>query len=192
MTSSDSYPTLFFEDQAGWEKWLDENHATADGVWLKFAKKSSGVKSTNHAETLDVALCYGWIDGQAKSIDEVFYLQKYTPRRAKSIWSKVNIAKVEQLIAEGKMKPAGQAAIDAAKADGRWEQAYDSPSNAAAPDDLIAALDDHPKAKEFYATLNKTNTYAIIWRLQTAKKPETRANRLAKIIEMLDRGEKLH
>jgi len=163
-----------------------------NGVWLKFAKKASGISSVNYAQALDVALCYGWIDGQSRSLDDTYYLQKFTPRRPKSIWSKVNIAKVEALIAAGRMRPAGQAAIDAAKADGRWDQAYDSPSNTVAPDDLLAALDGHPKAKEFYATLNKTNTYAIIWRLQTAKKPETRANRLGKIITMLENGEKFH
>jgi uncharacterized protein YdeI (YjbR/CyaY-like superfamily) len=192
MAIADDYPTLFFEDVTDVAQWLDEHHADSNGIWIKYAKKTSGIKSANRAEVLDVMLCYGWIDGQSNGIDETHYLQKYTPRRAKSIWSKVNIAKVEQLIKDGKMQPAGQAAIDAAKADGRWAQAYDSPSNAVAPDDLIAALDEHPKAKEFYATLNKTNTYAIIWRLQTAKKPETRANRLAKIIAMLDNGEKFH
>lgn len=192
MTVSDEYPTLFFEEQQGWADWLDAHHATVNGVWLKFAKKASGIVSINYAQALEEALCYGWIDGQSKSLDDIYYLQKFTPRRPKSIWSKVNVAKVEALIATNKMRPAGQAAIDAAKADGRWDQAYDSPSNTVDPDDLLIALDTNPAAKQFYATLNKTNRYAIIWRLQTAKKPETRAARLAKIIAMLERGEKLH
>jgi uncharacterized protein YdeI (YjbR/CyaY-like superfamily) len=191
-TAHDDYPVLFFETQQQLAVWLDQNHASSNGVWLKFAKKASGIASVNYAQSVDVALCYGWIDGQSKSLDGTYYLQKFTPRRAKSMWSKVNIAKVEAMAAQGLMKPAGQAAIDAAKADGRWEQAYDSPSNSVVPDDLVAALDEHPKAKDFYATLNKTNTYAIIWRLQTAKKPETRANRLTKIITMLENREKLH
>ncbi|HEU4914249.1 MAG TPA: YdeI/OmpD-associated family protein [Candidatus Saccharimonadales bacterium] len=186
------YPILFFEDQKGWEDWLSQNHATQNGAWLKFAKKGTGVKSTNHAETLDVALCYGWIDGQAKSIDETYYLQKYTPRRAKSIWSKINIGKVEKLIAEGKMQPAGQAEIDRAKADGRWEQAYHSPANMTVPEDFQKALDTDPTAKEFFGSLSKTNTYAFLWRIATAKKPETRARRIEKFIDMLHKGEKLH
>lgn len=191
-TDSADYPVLFFETENQWTDWLEKNHDKSDGVWLKFAKKASGIKSVNHASTLDPALCYGWIDGQSKSLDDTFYLQKYTPRRAKSIWSKINIAKVEQLIKDGKMKPAGQAEIDRAKADGRWEQAYDSPANITMPEDFQKALDASPKAKDFYATLNKTNTYAILWRIATAKKPETRARRIEKLIDMLNRGEKIH
>jgi uncharacterized protein YdeI (YjbR/CyaY-like superfamily) len=195
MTSSSKpsdYPTLFFETADEWAEWLDKNHDKSNGVWLKFAKKASGIKSVDHATTLDPALCYGWIDGQSKSLDETFYLQKYTPRRTKSIWSKINIAKVEKLIAEGRMKPAGQAEIDRAKADGRWDQAYDSPSNMTVPEDFQKALEANPKAKEFFATLNKTNTYAVLWRIATAKKPETRTRRIEKLIDMLNRGEKLH
>src|SRR5688572_9910969 len=147
-TAADGKPIMFFSSQKEWETWLASNHAKSDGIWMKFAKKASGVTSTNYAEALDVALCYGWIDGQAKSIDDTYYLQKFTPRRAKSIWSKRNVGKVAELIAAGKMKPSGLAAIEAAKADGRWEQAYDSPKNSTMPDDFQAVLDKNPKAKE--------------------------------------------
>ena len=184
-------PILFFETSETWEDWLHRN-GQSNGVWVKFAKKASGIPSLNYAQALEPALCYGWIDGQAKSIDDSYYMQKFTPRRPKSIWSKRNISIAERLIAEGKMRPAGQAAIDAAKADGRWSQAYDSPRNMVPPADFLEALEAHPKAKAFYATLNKTNTYAILWRIQTAKKPETRSARIEKLIAMLDKNEKLH
>jgi len=187
-----SEPELFFETQAAWEKWLDVHHEQPNGIWLKFAKKASGITSTNYAEALDVALCYGWIDGQSKSIDETYYVQKFTPRRAKSMWSKRNIGKVEELIKAGKMTPAGVAAIEAAKADGRWAQAYDSPRNMKVPDDFQAELNKHPKAKELFEKLDKTNRYAVLWRIQTAKKAETRAKRIEQLTAMLDRGEKIH
>lgn len=183
---------IFFKTQKEWEVWLKKNHAQSDGLWIKFAKKTSGITSTNYAEALDVALCYGWIDGQSKSLDDLYYIQKFTPRRAKSIWSKRNIGKVEELIAAGKMQPAGQAAIDAAKADGRWAQAYDSPRNSTVPDDFQAVLDKNSKAKVFFESLNKTNRYAVLWRIQTAKKPETRASRIAKLTAMLEEGKKIH
>ena len=192
METYKDLPILFFATEQDWADWLHKNHATSNGVWLKFAKKASGIASVNHATTLDPALCYGWIDGQTKSLDDTFYLQKYTPRRPKSIWSKINIGKVEKLIADGKMQPAGQAVIEAAKADGRWDQAYDSPANITIPDDFQAVLDANPKAKAFYATLNKTNSYAILWSIATAKKPETRQRRIDKYIDMLNRGEKIH
>lgn len=182
----------FFADSAEWEAWLAKHYADISGVWIKFAKKDSGITSLNYAQALDAALCYGWIDGQARSFDDVYYLQKFTPRRPKSIWSKRNVEKVAELIKSGKMKPSGQAAIDAAKADGRWDQAYDSPSNSVMPPDFEAALDQHPKAKAFYDTLNKTNKYAFLWRIQTAKKPETRQARIEKSVVMLENGEKFH
>ena len=191
MELKSDYPVLQFADQKEFETWLHKNHTT-DGVWLKLAKGASGIPSVTRTQALDTALCYGWIDGQSKSVDENFYLQKYTPRRPKSMWSKINIGKVTELIAAGKMQPAGQAAIDAAKADGRWAAAYDSPTTIQMPNDFKAALTEHPKALAFYETLNKTNTYAILWRIQTAKKPETRAARIEKLIAMLERGEKLH
>lgn len=185
-------PVLFFATVTEWNAWLRDNHASSNGVWLKFAKKGSGIASINHDSALNEALCYGWIDGQAYPYEAPYYLQKFTPRRSKSIWSKRNIEKVEALTEAGRMRPAGQAQIDAAKTDGRWDQAYDKPSDMTMPDDFQALLDAHPKAKEFYATLNRTNTYAILWRIQTAKKPETRQARMQKLLTMLLEGKKLH
>lgn len=181
-----------FESPKDWEQWLEANHAQPQGVWLKIAKKDSGATSVNYTEALDVALCYGWIDGQKQSFDTTYYLQKFTPRRPKSIWSKVNVKKVAALTAAGKMKPGGLAAVDAAKQDGRWDQAYDSHRTTEVPSDFQAALDAHPQAKAFFATLDKTNTYAILWRIQTAKKPETRRARIEKCIAMLNEGKKFH
>ena len=185
-------PVLFFEDALAWKKWLDKNYASPTGVWLKFAKKASGIASLNYAGALDEALCYGWIDGQTKSIDDIYYLQKFTPRRPKSIWSKRNIGKVTELIAAGKMQPSGLAQIEAAKTDGRWEKAYDSPANSTVPADFQIELDAHPKAKTFYETLSKTNSYAFLWRIQTAKRAETRAKHIARAIEMLEEGKTYH
>ena len=185
-------PVMFFETQAEFREWLEAEHAKSDGIWLKFAKKASGITSLNYADALDVALCFGWIDGQSKSLDETFYLQRWTPRRKRSPWSKRNVDKVAELIEAGLMHPAGQAEIDRAKADGRWDRAYDGPKNATVPDDLQAALDANPKAAEFFATLSGSNRYAILYRLQDAKKPETRQRRLEKFIGMLERGEKLY
>jgi uncharacterized protein YdeI (YjbR/CyaY-like superfamily) len=188
----DNQPTLFFEDDRAFEQWLSAEHANVDGVWLKFAKKDSGIKSLNYRGALDVALCYGWIDGQAKRIDETYYVQRFTPRRARSKWSKINRDKVAELIASGRMQPPGLAEIERAKADGRWDAAYDSPANATVPDDLQAALDANPAAGEFFATLKGQNRYAILFRIQDAKRPETRARRIEKFVDMLARGETLH
>lgn len=185
-------PVLFFETDAAFETWLAAHLTQPKGIWLKFAKKSSGITSLAYAGALDVALCYGWIDGQAKSIDEVWYLQRFTPRRPKSLWSKRNIGKVAELIKAGRMQPAGQAEIDAAKKDGRWDVAYDSPANVQVPADFQAELDKHPKAKSFFETLTKTNSYAVLWRIHTAKRPETRRSRIEKYIAMLERGETFH
>jgi uncharacterized protein YdeI (YjbR/CyaY-like superfamily) len=185
-------PELLFESQMEWEKWLEKNHDESEGVWLKFAKKNSSQKSVNYAEALDVALCYGWIDSQTKSLNEKFYLQKFTPRRSRSVWSKINVAKIESLIAEGKMRPAGLAQVESAKADGRWDAAYHSPTNAVVPEDFAKALAKNKKAAQFYEELSKSNKYAILWRLQQAKRPETRARNIVKFIGMLERGEKFH
>lgn len=185
-------PIVLFETAQDWERWLKDNYAQATGLWLKHAKKASGLASVSYAEALDIALCYGWIDGQKQSYDAQYFLQKWTPRRAKSVWSKVNVDKVAGLIASGRMKPSGLAAVEAAKADGRWEQAYDSAQTMTMPEDFAAALEANPKAKEFYATLNKTNTYAMLWRIQTAKKPETRVARIEKFVAMLGEGKKLY
>ncbi len=181
-----------FKGQEDWADWLDKNHAKSTGVWLRIAKKTANTRSVSYDEALQVALSYGWIDGQKKSYDESAWLQKFTPRGPKSIWSKVNREKAEALIRNGQMKPAGLAAVERAKQDGRWEAAYDSPRRAAVPSDFQAELDRHAKAKAFFATLNSANRYAILWRIQTAKKAETRAKRIEQFIQMLERGEKLH
>ncbi len=192
QNDSTDIPVILFARQKDWEKWLKENHAASRGLWLRLAKKNSGIESVNYAEALDVALCYGWIDGQKKSFDETTWLQKFTPRGVKSVWSKINREKVEGLINAGKMKAAGLKAIESAKQDGRWEAAYDSQSKATVPDDFQAELDKNPKAKEFFATLNSANRYAILFRIQTAKKADTRASRIQKFIEMLEKNQKLH
>jgi uncharacterized protein YdeI (YjbR/CyaY-like superfamily) len=188
----DGKPILTFASQAEWEAWLDAEHAASDGVWVKFAKKGSGVTTVVYAEALDVALCYGWIDSQVASHDERFYLQKFTPRRARSKWSRINRDKVAGLTKQGRMKPAGLEQVALAKADGRWAAAYASPANATVPDDLQKALDANPGAAEFFATLSGSNRYAILYRLEDAKKPETRARRLEKFVAMLNEQKKIY
>jgi uncharacterized protein YdeI (YjbR/CyaY-like superfamily) len=185
-------PIMLFAQQQEWAAWLDENHATSPGVWLRLAKKASGTASVTYDEALEVALCYGWIDGQKKSYDDSSWLQKFTPRGAKSIWSKVNREKAEKLIERGQMKPAGLAAVERARQDGRWDAAYDSPGSASVPDDFQAALDRGPQAKAFFATLNSRNRYAILFRIQTAKKAETRAKRIEQFVRMLANHETLY
>ena len=185
-------PILPFESKKKWADWLAKQHDKSVGVWLKLAKKDSGIPSVTYDEALDVALCYGWIDGQKKGFDDKYWLQKFTPRGPKSIWSKINTEKAERLIASGDMKPAGLKVIEAAKQDGRWEAAYSSQKNMAVPEDFQAALDKRKKAKNFFATLNSANRYAILWRIQTAKKPETRVRWIQKFVEMLVKGEKLY
>ena len=186
------FPLLSFDAVDKWEEYLSKNHEKIPGVWLKFFKKKSGVTSINYAQALEVVLCYGWIDSKSKSLDEKSYMQKFTPRRSKSIWSKVNTANIDRLIKEKRMKPAGLKVVEEAKKDGRWSDAYDSPSTMEIPLDFMKELKKDKKALEFFQTLNKTNVYAITWRLQTAKKPETRARRMAKLLEMLSQGEKLY
>jgi uncharacterized protein YdeI (YjbR/CyaY-like superfamily) len=183
---------LEFDTPEKWERWLEKHHEVSEGIWIRFYKKGSGVATVVYAGALDVALCFGWIDGQAKSYDEKSYLQRFTPRRLKSIWSKRNIEHIERLDKEGRMRAAGWKAVDAAKADGRWEQAYDSPSNMKVPDDFLKLISKKKKTLTFFQSLNKTNQYAILWRLQTAKKAETRQKRMMDIIGMLERGEKFH
>jgi uncharacterized protein YdeI (YjbR/CyaY-like superfamily) len=187
-----SLPVLLFDTQEDWRAWLEGNHKQPQGLWLKHAKKSSGKKSVSYQEAVQEALCYGWIDSQKQAYDDDYYLQKFTPRGPRSVWSKINVAKVEELIKTGKMQPAGLAAIDLAKQDGRWDAAYDPASANKIPKDFLAELDKNPKAKEFFGTLNKANIYAFSWRIQTVKKPETRKARIEKFIQMLNRGEKLH
>jgi uncharacterized protein YdeI (YjbR/CyaY-like superfamily) len=192
MTKVVDLPTVPFESKKKWAAWLAKQHDKSAGVWLKLAKKDSGFASVTYEEALDVALCYGWIDGQKRGFDDKYWLQKFTPRGPKSIWSKINTEKAEKLIASGQMKPAGLKAVEAARQDGRWEAAYSSQKNISVPEDFQAALEKNKKAKAYFATLNSANRYAILFRIQTAKKTETRAKRIQQFIEMLDRGEKLH
>ena len=189
---TDNLPIISFETPAQWAQWLAANHAESSGVWLRMFKKGTGIPSINYAEALDEALCYGWIDGQKNKYDDESWLQRFTPRRAKSIWSKINTGHVERLIKAGRMKAAGTKEIEAAKLDGRWQRAYDSHKNMTLPEDFLKELEQDPQAKAFFATLNKTNLYAIAFRLQTAKKPETREKRMKQILEMLSKGEKHH
>jgi uncharacterized protein YdeI (YjbR/CyaY-like superfamily) len=192
QTDKADLPILFFPSGNEWRQWLDQNFDNTPGVWLQFYKKGSGVVSITYNDALDEALCYGWIDGQVKKFDEQSYIQRFTPRRARSIWSKRNIAFIARLEKEGRMHPSGWKEANAAKADGRWEKAYDSPTNMEVPDDFIQALSSNAKAQAFFETLTKANKYAISWRLQTAKKPETREKRMKQILEMLAQGEKFH
>ena len=192
MTGSAPGAIRGFKTRKDFAAWLEKNHKTSPALWVRIAKKNSGVSSITYAEGVEVALCYGWIDAQKLPEDETAWLQRFMPRRPRSIWSKVNREKVLALIASGEMKPAGLEEIERARKDGRWEAAYDSPSAAAVPADFEKELDRHPKAKAFYKTLNRANSYAILWRLQTAKKAETRAKRMRSFIEMLEKGETLH
>jgi uncharacterized protein YdeI (YjbR/CyaY-like superfamily) len=181
-----------FATQRAFETWLRKHHASSDGLWLLIAKPGAERATVTYAQALEVALCYGWIDGQKKALDAQHWLQRFTPRRARSLWSKTNRAKAEALIGEGRMQPSGLAEIERAKADGRWEAAYDGARTAEVPPDLQAALDAQPDARAFFATLNAANRYAVLWRVQTAKKPETRARRIETLVAMLARGEKIH
>src|SRR5579884_34237 len=192
MSNTKGLPTLSFASQQDWEQWLSEHHANAEGIWLKIAKKETGIPSVSYAEALDSAICYGWIDGQKAPFDEQYWLQKFTPRRPKSKWSKVNCDKATALIEAGRMQPAGLRQVEQAKADGRWDEAYDSQSKISVPDDLQRELDNHPEAQAFFNTLNSVNRYAILYRIQTAKKAETRAARIQKFVEMLSKGEKIY
>jgi len=191
MKSTD-LPSLPFTSKKLWANWLAKQHSKSSGVWLKLAKKGSEIPSVTYDEALEVALCYGWIDGQKKGLDEKYWLQKFTPRGPKSIWSKINTGKAEKLIKSGEMKPAGLNAIEAAKKDGRWDAAYESQKNISIPDDFQSALDENPKAKAFFATLNSVNRYAILFRIHNAKRAETRTRRIRQFVDMLESGEKLH
>lgn len=183
---------LTLDKTRDWEKWLKVNHSDSNGVWLQFFKKGTGILSLTYEEALLEALCYGWIDGQSKSYDEKSWIQKFTPRRPKSVWSKRNTEWIALLIKGGRMKQAGLNQVEAAKADGRWERAYDSPKDMAMPEDFMKELSKNKKTKAFFESLNKANTYAIAWRLQTAKKPETRIKRMKKILVMLKEAKKFY
>ena len=181
-----------FATAADWEAWLEEEHERADGIWLKIAKKASGIESVTHAEALEIALCFGWIDGQRKAHDENWFLQRFTPRRRGSKWSRINKEKVEALIAAGRVRPAGLREYEEAKADWRLGNAYPPASEITVPPDLQKELDANPKAARFFETLDSQNRYAVLYRIHDAKRPETRARRIAQYVEMLAEGRKLH
>jgi uncharacterized protein YdeI (YjbR/CyaY-like superfamily) len=192
MNAKLDQPVISFESGDAWEAWLAEHHAASPGLWLKFAKKGSGIATVSYSEALDVALCYGWIDGQKDKFDGDYWLQRFTPRRSRSKWSRINRDRVAALVARGAMKAVGLREVERAQADGRWEAAYDGQRAAAVPDDLRRELEGNAAAREFFATLDSANRYAILYRLQEAKKPETRARRLKTFVTMLSEGKKVH
>lgn len=182
-------PVKSFASQETWERWLDRNHGHEEGVWLKVAKKSSGKRTVSVPEALEIALCYGWIDGQRKALDGDYFLQRFTPRRLRSRWSKINRDSATALIERGRMRPPGLAEVERAKADGRWAAAYDSPSKIQPTPELLAALEASPKAKALFEELDSQNRYAILYRVHDAKRADTRTRRIEKFVEMLSRGE---
>ena len=185
-------PVLPFANPRAWDAWLASNHASSRGIWMKLAKKATGVASVTYLEALEVALAWGWIDGQKQSHDDSAWLQKFTPRGPKSLWSKINREKALALIAAGKMHAAGRAEVERAQKDGRWDDAYDPPRTAQVPEDLARALAANARANKAFAALDGRNRYAVLWRVQTAKRPETRARRIEDLVALLARGEKLH
>ena len=189
---AEELPIHLFADPGELEAWLEESHGSCEGIWLKIAKKGAGVTSVTYGEALELALCFGWIDSQKRGFDERYFLQRFTPRRPRGRWSKINREKAEALIATGRMRPSGLAEVDAAKADGRWEAAYEGQRTAKVPADLQRELDANPAAAAFFAGLDGANRYAVIYRLNDAKKTETRERRLRKYVGMLERGEKIH
>jgi uncharacterized protein YdeI (YjbR/CyaY-like superfamily) len=188
----DDLPMLPFASQAAWETWLEQHHADAPGLWLQIAKKDTGVPTVSYDQAVESALCFGWIDGQKRALDATYFLQRFTPRRSRSIWSLINTRRVEALEAAGRMRPAGQREAAAARADGRWAAAYPGASEVTVPADLAEALQQDPAAQQFFATLDKTNRYAVCFRVHTAHKPQTRADRIVRLVAMLARGELLH
>jgi len=191
-TAKDSDPIRLFPTKRDWAAWLAKNHRCRDGLWLRLAKKDSGLRTVTYAEALEIALCYGWIDGQKRGESEQTWLQRFLPRSARSIWSKINREKAAALIAAGRMKAAGLAAVETAKKHGRWDAAYDSPNSAKVPKDFQAALDASPRAREFFERLDGANRYAVLFRIQTVKRPETRTRKIRQFVEMLERREKIH
>ena len=185
-------PVKAFATAASLEKWLSKHHSSSQGIWIRFAKKDSGRRSVTYPEALELALIHGWIDGQRKRDTDKTFLQKFTPRARRSVWSSINREKAKALIASGRMAPRGLSEVERAKKDGRWDAAYDSPKNARMTPELEKALAGNPKAASFFATLSSTNRYAILWRIQTAKKPETKAKRLELYMKMLENGETFH
>lgn len=187
----DVSPTLFKSAKA-FEAWLKKNHASSSGLWLKIAKRDANEPSVTYPEAVEIALCWGWIDGQKNGLDDQHFLQRFTPRRARSIWSKINVDKAAALIEAGRMQAPGHAQIVAAQADGRWARAYDGARTSAVPEDLLVALEAEPRARAFFATINAANRYAVLWRIQTAVNAETRARRIAQLVEMLAQGKTIH
>jgi uncharacterized protein YdeI (YjbR/CyaY-like superfamily) len=193
MSSGNPSDTItLFKNEKSFESWLKQHHATSPGIWLQIAKRHADEASVTYLEAVESALCWGWIDGQKKGLDDQYFLQRFTPRRTRSVWSKINVEKVEALIKEGRMQAPGLAQVEAAKIDGRWDRAYDGARSSKVPDDLIEALHASPTAKAFFSETDATNRYAILWRIQTAVKAETRARRIAKFVEMLACGEAVH
>ena len=189
MGADDGLPKLPFASASEWEDWLEHNHAEADGVWIVMAKKNTGIESVRYPEVLDSALCFGWIDGRREALDERYFLQRFQPRRPRSRWSQINCDKVERLTAEGRMRPAGLAEVERAKSDGRWEAAYESQKMSTVPDDLQRELDARPRARAAFDGLSRGDRFTILYQLHDAKRPETRARRLAKFVAMLEGGE---
>jgi uncharacterized protein YdeI (YjbR/CyaY-like superfamily) len=192
MAAADELATIGFESQRQWADWLARHHAESKGIWMKIAKKGGDRQSVTYPEAVEEALCYGWIDGQKRQLDEQFWLQKFTPRGKRSVWSKINRDKALELIANGRMQPAGEREVERAKADGRWDNAYAGQKTATVPDDLLQALSKTPKAKAFFEKLNSVNRYAILFRLQTAKREETRQKRIQQFVEMLSEERTLY
>jgi uncharacterized protein YdeI (YjbR/CyaY-like superfamily) len=192
VTLPTDLPVLGFADQAALEEWLEAEHATAPGLYVKLAKKGAGVPSVTYAELVESCLCFGWIDGRSNRLDDAFYLQRITPRRSRSIWSQKNVAAVEALTAAGRMRPAGLAAVEAARADGRWDRAYAGPATITVPDDLAAALAAEPAAQREFEALDGANRYAVLHRVHTATTPQTRARRIATVVALLAEGGRLH
>jgi uncharacterized protein YdeI (YjbR/CyaY-like superfamily) len=192
VSAGESNPVMFFSSPRTWERWLSDNHARADGVWIRIAKKGSPIASVRYPEVLETALCFGWIDARREALDGQHFLQRFTPRRPRSKWSLINRETAERLIAEGRMHPAGAAEVERARADGRWQAAYEGQRRSTVPEDLQRELDARPQAKAFFAALSSQNRYAIVYRLADAKKPDTRARRLEKFVAMLEAGEAIH
>jgi uncharacterized protein YdeI (YjbR/CyaY-like superfamily) len=189
---TDDLPVIAFDTVADMEVWLEANASSCPGIWLKIAKKASGVVTVSYAEALEVALCFGWIDGQKASYDETYFLQRFTPRRPRSKWSQVNVEHVDRLTKAGRMRPAGLAEVERAKADGRWDAAYGGMATISVPDDLQAALDANPQARDFFETISRTNRFAVLYRVYDAKRPETRARRIRDLVAMLAEHRTIH
>lgn len=192
MNPAPDLPIIAFDSEREWQEWLEANHATSPGVWMKIAKKASGVQTASYPAVLDTAICFGWIDGQRRALDTRYFLQRFTPRRPRSKWSRVNREKATKLVEEGRMRPAGLAEVQRAREDGRWDAAYEAQSRATVPDDLQRALDCNPKAQAFFATLDSQNRYAVLYRIQDARRAQTRARRIEQFVAMLNAGEKVY